>query len=223
MDLWTFCEMGCQLQAYGCSFTQLGKFLFIYYLLILIGLPKDWFVSSLICKYTTIYLLTKGPHDLQHQDNLIQSSRLPILTAFLSLLYHRLFSIFTPENWEWFIYNPSSMPRLCTVFLRRQNFGLGQALHITCMVPACVIKNCFLVRLKHRAKKGLFTWNGVVFSTKIYCLNTKMHIKGYFGHNRSSFSTDSFTLTGEFTKKGHFGHNKKPFYIHFFGKTTAFM
>ena len=107
MDLWTFCEMGCKLQAYGCSFAQLGEFLLIYYFLILTGLPKDWFSSSLICKYTTIYLLSKGPHDLCCQD-LIQSSRLPILTAFLSLLYHRSFSIlfthfFTPENQKWFI------------------------------------------------------------------------------------------------------------------------
>ena len=108
MDLWTFCEMGCQLRAYGCSFTQLGEFLLIYYLLILTSLPKDWFSGSLICKYTTIYLFSKGPHDLWHQDKFIQSPRLPILTAFLSLLYRRLFSIlfthfFTPENQKWFI------------------------------------------------------------------------------------------------------------------------
>ena len=31
------------------------------------------------------------------------------------------------------------------------------ALCITCMVLVQVIKNCFLVKLKHRAKKGFFT------------------------------------------------------------------
>ena len=156
MDLWTFCEMGCQLWAYGCSFSQLGKFLLIYYLLILTGLPKDWYIGSHICKYTTIYLLTKGPHDLWCWDNLIQSSRLLILTAFLSLLYHRSFSILFTHFLLLKInqYNPSSMPRLCTVLLHRQNFRLGQALCITCMVLVQMIKNCFLVKLKHRAKKA---------------------------------------------------------------------
>ena len=181
MDLWIFCEMGCQLWAYGCSFSQLGKFLLIYYLLILTGLPKNWYVGSLICKYTTIYLLTKGPHNLWCWDNLIQSSRLLILTVFLSLLYHRSFSIlfthfFTPENQKWFINTIPCLCQgyvLCTVLLHRQNFGLGQALCISCMVLVQVIKNCFLVKLKHRVKKGFFTWNGAVFLTKIYCLSTK--------------------------------------------------
>ena len=76
-----------------------------------------------------------------------------------------------------------SMPRLCTVLLHRQNFGLGQALCVTCAGTAQVIKNCFLVRLKHKAKKGFFTWNGVMLSTKFSCLNTKMQTKGCFGHS----------------------------------------
>ena len=115
-----------------------------------------------------------------------------------------------------------SMPRLCTVLLHRQNFGLGQALCVTCAVPAWVIKNCFLVRLKHRAKKGFFTWNGAVFSTKIYCLNTKMHTKGCFGHNRRSVCGDFFTLTIELAKYGYLSQSKKCFFIQFFSKTKAF-
>ena len=138
MDLWTFCEMGCQLWAYGCSFSQLGKFLLIYYLLILTGLPKDWYVGSLICKYTTIYLLTKGPHDLWCWDNLIQSSRLLILTAFLSLLYHRSFSILfthclTPENQEWFI---NTIPHLRQGYVQFSYIGKILDLGRHCALPA---------------------------------------------------------------------------------------
>ena len=74
----------------------------------------QWYLF-LMLKYTTSYLLTKGPHNFQCQDILIQSSRLLILTASLLLLYHRSFSIlfthfFTPENWEWFI---NKFPCLC--------------------------------------------------------------------------------------------------------------
>ena len=45
-------------------------------------------------KYTTSYLLTKGPHNIQHQNILIQSSRLLILSAFLLLLYVDHFYLF---------------------------------------------------------------------------------------------------------------------------------
>ena len=226
MDLWTFCEMGCQLRAYGCSFAQLGEFLLIYYLLILTGLPKDWFSGSLICKYTTIYLFSKGPHDLWHQDKFIQSPRLPILTAFLSLLYRRSFSILFTHFLLLKIKNDlsiqsSSMPRLCTVLFWTWA-GTARYLRGSCAVPARVIKNCFLVRLKHRAKKGIFTWNGAVFSTKTYCLNTKMHTKGCFGHNRKYFCGDFSTLTRKLTKDGYLSQSKKPFFIQFFGKTKAF-
>ena len=122
----------------------------------------------------------------------------------------------------WVLHLLSGVLGLCTVLLRRQNFGLGQAQHVTCVVPAWVIKNCFLARLKHRAKKGFFTWNGAVFSTKIYCLNTKMHTKGCFGHNRKSVCGDFFTLTIELAKYGYFSQSKKHFLIQFFGKTKAF-
>ena len=112
-------------------------------------------------------------------------------------------------------------PCLCQGYVQF-SFGLGQALRVTCAVPAQVIKNCFLVRLKHRAKKGIFTWNGAVFSTKTYCLNTKMHTKGCFGHNRKYFCGDFSTLTRKLTKDGYLSQSKKPFFIQFFGKTKAF-